>query len=471
MKMKILRTSLKTRIILSFVLITVILVLLLARISYYFVRNLYLAQLTEQVEIVTELVAKQIESKYLQLLNLGLPIQTTKEYFQSLFQKNISNKAAAEIFIFNEELIIVLNSDETKATGIQATQLLLYRKEILDLKQSQVASSLPFKGKDSAWYLWGFYRLDQNYWLAFQENAFRLEKVDAFSMFFWYVGFSGMMISILFGLVLALTITRPIDQLVKFSTQIGKGNFNISAPKITPDELSILSKAMDKMRHDLSQYQKDREKMLAQIAHEIRNPLGGIELLANLTKEDIGNGVQNVEYLDKILKEVTALKLLITAYLNYSRPQPAEAQWVDMSALVQDVKKNVLKRLNNKKGKFIFNNQIDKIWFDPNHLRQILLNLLNNSVDFIKTKGQISINALVHNNKWNIQISDNGPGIPEQNFTLIFEPFYTTRNEGTGLGLTISKKLCHENKAQLFINTNSDRGCTFTIMKEIVNEN
>jgi signal transduction histidine kinase len=469
MKIRILRSSLKTRII-AFVLITVILVLLFARVSYHFVRNLYLAQITEQVEIVTELVAKQIDNRYLQLLSLGLPIKSTKDYFQSLFQKNISTRAAAELFIFNKDLIIILNSDDTKSTAIQASQLLLYRKEIIDLNLGQVTSSLPFKGRDNAWYLWGFYRLDQNYWLAFKETAFRLQKVDTFSTFFWYVGFAGLIISVLFGLILARTITRPVNQLVKFSSQIGKGNFNAPVPKITPRELKILANAMDKMRHELSQNQKEKEKMLAQIAHEIRNPLGGIELLANLTKEDIGNGIQNIKYLDKILKEISALKLLITAYLNYSRPQKADAQWIDLFPLVEDVKKSIMKELDKKKGTFSFNNHIDKLWFDPNHLRQIFLNLLNNSVDFLNTKGQISINALVNNNYWEIQISDNGPGIPKQNLSLIFEPFYTTRKEGTGLGLAISRKLCHENKAELLIHSDYKEGCTFTIMKEIVNE-
>ena len=88
---------------------------------------------------------------------------------------------------------------------------------------------------------------------------------------------------------------------------------------------------------------------------------------------------------------------------------------------------------------------------------------------FIKTEGKISINALASNNNWKIQIIDTGPGIPEQNQAQIFEPFFTTRNEGTGLGLTISRKLCHQNKAQLLIHSNHEEGCTFTIMKEIVN--
>jgi signal transduction histidine kinase len=470
MQKYILKSSFRTRIILTFVLITVLLVFLLARISYHFVRSLYLAQLTEQVEFVTRLVAKQIEAKYLQLLNLGLPITNTKEYFQSLFQRNISPRTTAEIFIFNEKFTIILHSDEAKTAGLQEAQLLLYRKEIQNLDLHQVTSSLPFKGDDDAWYLWGFFRLDQRYWLAFRESAARLEKVDDFSMLFWYVGLAGLAVSIVFGLILARTITRPIDRLVKFSTEIGSGNFKSAAPVNVKGELGILSKSMNKMRHDLSQHRKEREEMLAQIAHEIRNPLGGIELLTNLTKEDLGRGVQNTEYLDKILKEVSALKLLITSYLNYSRPQPAKAQWVDLLPLIEDVRKIIAQRLDKKQSNFVYTDQIGRIWFDPNHLRQILINLVNNSIDFIAINGEVSMYAGVNNKKWMIEIRDNGPGISAKDVSMIFEPFYTTRGEGTGLGLAICRKLCLENDAQVIARNNSDKGCSFIITKEIVYE-
>jgi len=470
MSRKIFRLSLKLRIILTFVLITVIIVFLLARASYHFVRNLYLAQLTEQVEIVTELVARQIGLKYIQVLNLGLPIEMTKQHFQSLFQRNISTKTPTEIFIFDTGFKIIVHSDMKKITGIQEAQLLLYRKEISDLNINEATSSLPFKGADGAWYLWGFFRLDHGFWLAYRESAKRLEKVDAFSMLFWYVGFAGLLISVLVGIILARTITKPIDRLVKFSTEIGKGNFDVPLPVKVHGELGILSKSMDKMRHDLIKQQKEREEMLAQIAHEIRNPLGGIELLANLSKEDIIKGIQNTDYLNKILKEITTLKLLITSYLTYSRPQAAKAQWVELTPIIDDVKKVITRSLDKKNGKFSFVNQIGHIWFDPNHLKQILINLISNSVDFIALDGEVMVLARVHDHKWIIEISDDGPGIPEQDLDLVFKPFYTTRGEGTGLGLAISKKLCDENNAQLVVKNRKDRGCIVIISKEVIDE-
>lgn len=462
------KSSLKSRIIVTFTLITVILVFFVAIVSYYFIRNLYLGQVSEQVRVITSLTAKQIQPKYLQLLDLGTPVPLIRHYFHDLFKKGADLVEQTEWLIFDENFNTVIHSDTTQILGIQKPQLILYRNEILKLGVDQVTSSLPFKGDDGAWYLWGFYRINKKYWLARQESADRLKRVENFAWFFFYTGIAGMFLTILVGYLLARAMTRPIDRLVKFSSQLGKGNFEYSIPEGMVGEIGILSVAMDKMRSDLLRNRKEREDMLAQIAHEIRNPLGGIELLANLTKEDMNKGEHNTEYLDKILNEVSALKLLITSYLNYSRPQPAQPEWVHLDHIKNEINQIVLNRLQEKSISFSFENTITKIWFDPGQLKQIFLNLLNNSFDAVEQGGMVSVRTHKNKNNWEIIISDNGLGIKPDNLPNVFEPFFTTKREGTGLGLAISKKLCQENHAQLSVKNNSSAGCTFFITKEII---
>jgi len=144
----------------------------------------------------------------------------------------------------------------------------------------------------------------------------------------------GIALTIILGFLVAASITKQIDRLTKFSADIGNGDFNSPLPEKINGELKILSDAMDKMRTDILNNHKEKEEMLAQIAHEIRNPLGSIELMANLTKEDILADNNNPEYLNKILLEISDLKSLITAYLNYSRPYLAKPEKVDLNHLV-----------------------------------------------------------------------------------------------------------------------------------------
>ena len=206
------------------------------------------------------------------------------------------------------------------------------------------------------------------------------------------------------------------------------------------------------------------------IAHEIRNPLGGIELLANLARENLNGDLKNKEYLDRILKEINGLKSLITSYLNYSRSVPVKPAWVGLPKLLNEVGDIFKKQLNEKDIHLTLDSGINIIYFDEDHLRQILINLIVNGMDSISSGGIIRISSGYKNKQWVISVSDNGSGIKEKDLLFIFDPFFTTKKNGTGLGLAISRKLCIENKAEIFAQNNPDKGTTFTIIKEVVNE-
>ena len=460
------KSSFKTKIIITFSLVMLIFVVVVARVSYQFVRDLYLNQLSEQVNIITIMISKQVDSKYLTVLSVGQPTPTTKKYFMNLFSQYIDIEYQKKIFIFDDTFNINIHSDSTVLLGKHHPQLILNRSEIQDLNIGETFTSLPFKGQDNKWYLWGFHRLNRDYWLAFQESAEHLKKVEEFAVIFWYIGIAGMILTFLLGWMIARAITKPIDKLVKFSSEIGKGNFDVSSPQGIKGEIKILSDSMDTMRRDLKKNQKEKEEILAQIAHEIRNPLGGIELLTNLIKEDIDPDNKNNEYLNKILKEISGLKALITAYLNYSRPLQAISQWINLASLINEVEKICEKQLGNKRIEFIKDIHIDKIWFDPGHLKQILINLINNSVESSAIGGMIKIKAIVNEKYYKVMVIDQGLGIQIKKFSTVFEPFYTTKKDGTGLGLAVSKKLCVENSATLIAENNKDKGCIFTIMKK-----
>ena len=484
------RSYYKIRVIVIFSIVTVLLVIIMSRMGYVFIRDLYLDQLGEQVNVITKMISSQLDKKYLELLDIGLPTKLAGDYFQKEFNKNLKSGFHTEIFIFDEQFKVVVHSNPAKVEGETEPKLFLNQKEIYDLNINQATTSLPFKGDDSNWYLWGFCRLSDKYWLAVRESATRLEKVEDFATLFWLVGIGGTLLTILVSLFVAKKITKPIDKLVAFSSEIGKGDFKTLAPEGMKGEFEILAKAMDAMKQNLAENHKEREKILAQIAHEIRNPLGGIELLANLARENLTNkslnpvyslpdtygdaglngDIKNKEYLDRILKEVNGLKSLITSYLNYSRPVQIKPVWVSLPKLLNEVKDIFKKQLTEKEISLIFDSRINVIYFDEDHLRQILVNLTINSIDSESKGGTIRIISFHKDKQWVISVSDDGIGIKEGDLLSIFDPFFTTKKDGTGLGLAISKKLCIENKAKIVVQNNPDKGATFTILKEVVNE-
>ena len=447
-----------------------LLVILMSRLSYNFVKNLYLEQISEKVNIVSALIASQINSTYLSTLEFGPPTVSTKSYFLDLFQRNSAADSSLQIFIFDKEFKIIIDSDSNFKTGAYDSRLLLNEKEIKELKVNHSSASLPFKGEDDNWYLWGFYRLNENYWLSLRESASKLERVDEFSNMFWIIGFVGIVFTFVLSLLIAKSISKPVDKLTVYSSEIGKGNFNTEMPGGIHGEIKTLALAMDKMKLDLSENQKEREKMLAQIAHEIRNPLGGIELLAGLSKEDFVKANLNPGYLDKILSEVQGLKKLINSFLEFSRPMPAKQENSGLEKIVNETFNNLKQQIDEKEINITVDLKKEEVLFDSTHLKQILLNLLTNSIQAVEENGSISVASGNKKNKWFIHVSDDGPGIPEENLSTIFELFYTTKKTGSGLGLAISKKLCMENKSVLYVKNNPDKGCMFTIEGEINNE-
>jgi hypothetical protein len=173
----------KSRIIITFSLITIILVVVLSRAGYLFIKELYLVQLQEQVNIVAQMIAKQIEPAYLNVLELGYPTGSSEEYFRGLLNRNLDTKLHSEIFIFNNGLDVIIHSDNKFILGETEPALLLNKKEISDLKTNSGIASLPFKGDDKNWYLYGFYRLNDSFFIAVKESASVLKSLISFQPF------------------------------------------------------------------------------------------------------------------------------------------------------------------------------------------------------------------------------------------------------------------------------------------------
>ncbi len=459
----------KTKIIITFCSVTFLLVVLMTYTGYVFVKEMYLGQLSEKVNSVSALLASRINRNYLDLLDIGQPTVTTKNYFADIFSTYLNIEPGSHVFIFNKELRIIVHSDTSYLYGAKEPRLKLNEKEIFELGIEHSIASLPFKGDDDNWYLWGFRRLTENFWLGIRESASKLERVDQLAATFTYIGAAGIFFTLLLGLIIAKSISRPVDKLSEYSLQIGKGYFDVKTPQGMKGEFEALASAMNKMKNNLAEYQNEKEKMLAQIAHEIRNPLGGIELLAGLTKEDLQKNGMNTEYLEKIIREIHGLKKLITSFLEYGRPTPASPQKCNISIIVDEALENFtdqLKKKNINVEKRIYE---ETIRFDRGHLKQIFMNIITNSIELMNNGGNIIIESQSERNNWKISISDNGPGISYEDISSIFEPFFTTKKNGTGLGLAVCKKLCSENKAQITVENNKSGGTKFTISGVIEN--
>ncbi|WP_456438892.1 ATP-binding protein [Caldithrix abyssi] len=447
--------SLKARTIVLFAIINVLALVLLARFSYLFVRNLYLQQFQEQMQTSLRVANNAIDRQLLHFLTVNQQSMAHRYFSQSLNRLD-SLLSLENAFIFNDRWQ-VLNALQ-RADAVAG---LLVNKEILrHLKIGQVFITQPFKGDDRQWYLWAFQRLTNEHFIGLRAGAHQLAQINRLSDYFVWFVLVGVVLTLLAGLYIAHSVHAPIRGITLFSQKIGRGDFSAQPPATRLKEIVDLTRALTNMRDALARRDQEKEQLLAQIAHELRNPLGGIELLIGLVKDDLPPQHADQTYLKKALEEVRHLKEQINEFLEYSRPRPADKTEVNLPQLVDELKARFAIEMQKKEVELVTHFKQSALRFDRQHLKHILSNLLANSLQAMNGDPGIIMLRCEQNT---LEIEDNGPGIAPENRAKIFQPFFTTKNSGVGLGLTICQKLCALNDATLSLVQNASGGAVFRI--------
>lgn len=200
-------------------------------------------------------------------------------------------------------------------------------------------------------------------------------------------------------------------------------------------------------------------ELTAALAHEIRNPLSGIKMSAQILNKRLTSHLKASEQnlFEAIIKETDRLDLLITDLLNFSKPRIPKFQIIDVFEILNRALLFSDKKIREKNTIVSINNDIDEsqVYFDKGQLLQIFLNIISNSLDAIDTEGglKISVEKLVYKNDACICVlfEDNGCGIDKENINRIFDPFFTTKESGTGLGLSVVHKLATSNNGNIEI--------------------
>lgn len=242
--------------------------------------------------------------------------------------------------------------------------------------------------------------------------------------------------------------------------------------------------------HDLSHQSAlrddvERAERLAQLgtvaaglAHEIKNPLAGIKGAAQLLKRDFGASTPAItEYTEVMIRETDRLTALLEQLLSLGSPAPPQFTALNIHRLIQDVLL-LVRESPNAKGiriEYDFDPTLPPIRGDERQLKQVLLNLVANALDAMEGQGLLSITTRMetdfhivrgpkgHARLIRIEVSDTGPGIPPENLSHIFDPFFSTKMHGTGLGLAISHRIAAEHGGGLRVSLRAQRGTMMTL--------
>jgi signal transduction histidine kinase len=283
-------------------------------------------------------------------------------------------------------------------------------------------------------------------------------------------------------LLLVWRFTRPIGDLLTAERRVGTGDFDFQLKVRRRDEIGSLVDTFNEM---VGQLKRNRElveqlrevehaaaigRLASGIAHEIRNPLNFINLSIDHVRSqfhpDGRDGREQFEQmLDSIKSEVARLNRLVTDFLSYGRPTKLSPQKVDLRALVQETLRPLATQAQAQHVKVTVNGGpgAPEIEADVELLRICLSNLIINALQAMPDGGQLSIQLESEEAHARIDVSDTGSGIAAEHLEKIFEPYYSTKETGIGLGLALTKKLVQDHGGTITVTSEANQGSTFTI--------
>ena len=215
---------------------------------------------------------------------------------------------------------------------------------------------------------------------------------------------------------------------------------------------------------EMNLHLKEMNLAAAGLAHETRNPLNIIRGLAQLISKQHDATTEIRAKTGDIIDETDRVTAQLNEFINYSRPREVRRAPTDLSAVVGEVARTLNYDIEEKNIQLQIVMEPLTIHADEQLLRQALFNLVLNAVQAVPAKGQIRIRASKRNNEEAfIEVSDNGPGVPQANRAEIFKPYFTTHPEGTGLGLSVVQQIVQAHGWDIECLPNDPAGALFRI--------
>jgi len=368
------------------------------------------------------------------------------------------------IYIFDQNQLSLIDTKDSVPIGTRYFRLVVDQKEIQRAFKGKTSTSTMFNGPDGTLYKTGYAPIKVG------DSVAAVLGVDAGVTFFHtlakvrsnliLIGFAGMLIVVAISIIIAGGFERPIGKLMESAKKIAQGDFQHETPSTSKDEIGFLAQTLNEMRISILERDRYLQTLQRGIAHEVRNPLGGIELYADLLVEELSNDPPKQEYALKIRKELLALNKVVNEFLDFTRESVPDKRSVKVKDFLLEVLEMSAPQAVQQKIKtnYTVSNEATDAVFDPDQVRRALFNLIFNSYAAMPNGGKLSLKSFVENDELIIEVEDTGKGITSEDMNHIFTPFYTTKDKGTGLGLPFARKIARAHGGDLTLNSSVGYG-------------
>lgn len=272
-------------------------------------------------------------------------------------------------------------------------------------------------------------------------------------------------------------VINPILTLRKATTELSAGNFEYRIAIDTNDEFGTLSDEVNYMAMTIVEIQNrlvERERMAAvgemlrRLVHNLRNPLAGIRSLAEITRDDMPANSEHYETQQRIVLAVDRFESWLKDMLFSTTPLNCNLQQDSPETLLRNILESH-QPMASSKGiniKLVNSTAPDYALFDRRHLEQAVVALVANAIESAPANGQVMITASQETNSkfWKISVDDSGNGVPPDIVDKVTRPYFTTKSNGTGIGLALVQNVTQAHNGRLEINRSTLGGACFTLI-------
>jgi len=314
------------------------------------------------------------------------------------------------------------------------------------------------------WYL-GIVHIDPPLIAAFRQSI----------KLFWVVLSIGVILAFVGTFYISGAITTPIRRLTETTREYARGNLESQVAVTSSDEIGRLARAFNSMASEIKNLMKERRanetliaigRFSAALAHDLRNPVEGMKLLAGELKKQAGTSEPEREIADTIAQSVDNLSTFINQSLDFARLTEPDFEKANLAYLAEDILKDF--RYDDVEIKREYTYDLPSVEIDVVQIKRVMSNLIANALDACRQKVSTlechiifriyRLNETIH-----IEVADNGVGIHPEALDKIFDPFYSTKPDGPGLGLSLVRQIIHNHSGTVTVKSEFNRGTHFIV--------
>jgi signal transduction histidine kinase len=471
------RLSLRIRIFLAMILLILMAYVLIAIVTlfqYEEQKKEYNASRFERKEDATRLnISYEFNDNKLTKTTQNIPVI----FKHSIFQIASVHKMNVKMYDLEGNLLVTSELNKVSSEKISETELNEIKKKI------NHRLILPINEKGETLQVSYAYIYDNDkkpicilklYYL--QDNSFQDKDLEEFLYRLGGVYLVVFLVAIFFAYFLSSYITKSINTVITKMSQTGldKKNEKIFLQN-TSTEIKKLLQAYNNMVDELelsavklakSEREQAWREMAKQVAHEIKNPLTPMRLTVQsferrFNPEDLKIKEKLKEYSDTLIQQIDIMSSIATAFSDFAQMPSQRKELIDAVAVI----KKALDIFEDRNIEFEFNTTQSFILVDKSQLVRVVTNLIKNAIHAVEEidDPKIKVSLVERDTSFEIRVKDNGKGIEEELKNLIFQPRFTTKTSGMGLGLAMSKKIIETYNGEIVFDSEVGKGTEFTI--------